>query len=343
MVTDAQTNEPLPYANIIYGSEGTSTNMDGSFVLTIDPLLEEQKLHIRYIGYESRHITLDEMDTNLYIELVSTSVVLDDIMVYSAEQIMSDLDGHRQINYEYGDQLLLSYYKETVTSNDDIYYLAEGIFDIYLPTIYSGDKTAVSARKTRKREFIALDTIEIPMITGHVSDMVNGATRRKGSFLDPNQRKNYIFSKEDLTIYDGREVFKIYYEPKTKKGTSKGVLYIDSESKAVIKAEYYPVIDQQNFWTNVKWTEEYTQVDGTWFIHRVSYTGEWKSKERSFAFNALMVVTDFEDAEGKPKLKNELSNNAIFFHEASTFSDSFWGIDNYVQLSEHERMSFAKK
>ncbi|UXP32602.1 carboxypeptidase-like regulatory domain-containing protein [Reichenbachiella agarivorans] len=342
-ILDSETREPLAFANIIYGNHGTTSNMDGHFVLNTDHQNKETRLIIKYIGYETATLTLEDGGTGLVIELKPESKVLDGVTIYTADDVIKDVIHFHQINYEFKDQLLHSYYKESIQSDGDYYYIAEGLFSIYLPTIYSDNKLAVSARKTRKKEFVSLDTVKIPMIQGHVTDMVDGSARRKGSFLDADYINNYKFTKDEVTTYDGREVFKITYEPINKKATSQGTIFIDIESKAIIKAEYYPTLDRQTFWTNVMWTEEYKEIDGTWYIHRVSYQGEWEYKNKKYAYDALMVVTDFKNVSKKPYFKDELTEDAVFFKEASVFSDTFWANDTHLELTETERVSFAKK
>ncbi|SHJ73546.1 CarboxypepD_reg-like domain-containing protein [Reichenbachiella agariperforans] len=342
-VIDAETHAPLPFANIVHGHSGTTSNLDGQFVLTIHEQVDSVYIEVKYMGYKSEQLTLAAGTTDLVIAMNNQTQMLNDVKIYSAENVMADVYSHHHLNYEYEDQLLESYYKESIRYGDNYYFIAEGIFDIYLPTIYSDNEVQVRAEKTRKKEFVLLDTVDMPMFSGHVHDMVQAASRRKTSFLDSENKDAYYFSKQDLTIYDGREVFEIHFEPRTKKGTASGTLFVDSETKAVIRAEYYPIIAHQDFWTRVKWIEEYKEIDGTCYIHRVSYLGEWTVDGRTYSMEALMLVTDFETIYETPVLENTLAEEAIFFHEASSFSDTFWEGHTYIALSQKERQSLAKK
>ena len=192
-----------------------------------------------------------------------------------------------------------------------------------------------------------MDRLGIPMFNGHASDMIESATRREDSFLDREEMVNYVYTKEDVTEYDGKEVYKIKFEPRNKKGTARGTLYIDIESKALIKAEYFPILENQFFWTNVMWTEEYIEINGTWYIHRVSYAGSWDHFGKTFTYDALLVVTDFNQSSEKTD-KSELANaaideQAIFFNEAGDFDDNFWEDHNYIKLSLKEKNSLVQK
>lgn len=340
-VVDQNTGLPLPFANIIYSNTGTTTNMDGEFVFQINYHRAENIILVKFIGYETAAISLEEDNTNLAVVLKPKTEMLDEVVVISADQVLQAVNNYHQINYEYSDQLLSSYYKETVNTGEDCIYLAEGIFDIYYPTVYSKEKASIFARKTRMKTFADMDTVFMPMIHGHATDMINGVTRRTDSFIKQQMLGNYTFTKEGLTWYDGKEVFQIKFEPRTKKANCRGTLFIDAESKALIRTEYEPLLDGQNFWQKVKWTEEYKEVNNSWYIHRVSYLGEWEQHGKSVTFEALLVVTDFETISVKPEFTNALSKNDIFFETASTFSENFWEENNYIKLNTKEKQALG--
>lgn len=80
VVTDADSNEPLPGVNIlIQGSTiGTSTNLDGEFELDLPDL--NVTLAVTYIGYENLFVDVGGQ-TELDIQLTSDTQLLDDIVV----------------------------------------------------------------------------------------------------------------------------------------------------------------------------------------------------------------------------------------------------------------------
>lgn len=68
-ITDASTNEPLAFVNIIYNSknQGTSTDLDGYF--KIDDYSKIEFLRISYIGYTTRNIPKTDLGTKHYVEI----------------------------------------------------------------------------------------------------------------------------------------------------------------------------------------------------------------------------------------------------------------------------------
>ncbi|MGL1889505.1 MAG: carboxypeptidase-like regulatory domain-containing protein [Reichenbachiella sp.] len=339
-ILDKDGESPLAFVNVSIGLTGTTTNLDGLFVLVVESKESKQELIINYIGYQSQSVWLKNKNIELDIALEQSSNILDPYSIYTADQIIQDFNNNRAINYTFENQLLNTYYKETTYANKEASHIAEGVFKIYQPSEFSKEETTVEVVKTRRKEIIPLDPNDLPMISGHATDMIEGVNRRKGSFLDMEEIGNYVYSKEYMTVYNGDEVYVLSFKPKNKKGTAEGVLYIDSKSKAIIRVEYHPILDNQYFWTRVKWTEEYAEKDGVWHLRRVSYCGHWETLETEFSFEALLVVTDVNDSSDKPEMENDLAANAIFFNEAPNFTDNFWETNNYVQLTEQEKISF---
>lgn len=80
-VVDADTGEPLPGVNILISGTtdvGTTTNVDGEFVLEVENL--EETLIISYIGYERLVIAIDGR-TELNIQLSPDIMMLEDLVV----------------------------------------------------------------------------------------------------------------------------------------------------------------------------------------------------------------------------------------------------------------------
>lgn len=341
-ILDKDSEQPLAFANVNIGGKTSTTNMDGQFIIVVPNEDNRLELSVNYIGYKSQILTLKNKSTELDVSLERYNEQIDIDNIYTAEQIIRDHNHNKRINYSYEDQLLSSYYKETTYENQNAGYIAEGVFNIFQPSEFSKEDVTVDVIKTRKKELKPLDPHDVPMISGHAMDMIEGVTRREGSFLNLEEMNNYDFSKEGVSVYNGREVYIISFIPNNRKATAKGLVYIDSHSKAIIKTEYYPILDNQYFWSKVKWTEEYGEKDGHWELRRVSYSGEWETGSKQYRFEALLVITDSKGINYIPEIENNLAAHAIFFNEAEQFNENFWETNNYVQLTEQEKVSFEE-
>lgn len=340
LVIDSETERVIPFAQITFGQTGTVSNIEGHFILKISDISVSSKLIVSSLGYQSIFLNIEDLKKKQYtIRLNPYAGRKESLSNFSGKKIIKDLINHRQINYEYDDLLLTTYYKETIHAGDEVCYLAEGILDIYLPTIYSKNKPAIEVMKSRKKEYVSLDSIKAPIINGHARDMLEGSMRRERSFLEHDEIDNYKFSVVGVSRFQDKEVVKVSFEPANDKGIAKGVLYVDGASHALVKTVYYPVVSNQKFWTEVKWIEEYTEVDGSWYLKYAYYSGKWEEGSQIYAFNALLLVTEFEQVDQPPQMNNTLEDNAVFFDEAVETSDLFWEDYNFLKLTEKEQQT----
>lgn len=81
---DSQTNEPLPFANIITNNkQGTITDVDGNF--SIESSKEITEISISYIGYTSKKVTINGNTTFIKIKLEPTIESLNEVIITNVE------------------------------------------------------------------------------------------------------------------------------------------------------------------------------------------------------------------------------------------------------------------
>jgi len=135
-IQDAETNLPLPAANIqIEGTfQGTITNADGNFVLTLDQL--PATIHVSYIGYQSQEISIRrQVPSDLRISLKPIILDMDAIVVVAEDPalaIMREVIRRKQL----WRKDLLTYrakaYSRLVFENDSgIVSIAESLSDFF--------------------------------------------------------------------------------------------------------------------------------------------------------------------------------------------------------------------
>lgn len=251
IVVDGETGEPLPFAHVYAGGIRTVTNIDGEFTITL-PKEDHVTIEVSFIGYETS--TIVQAEEKLTVKLQPSSIQLEAVTVRTGESIVWEVFKNLKLNYEFRQKSMTCYYKETLEDTAGFYYLAEGILDVFQPNDVSLDKTEISPIKVRKQAFKEMNS-DITMIRGHASDMLRSLERREKSFIHQDNFKHYEYSFEGLSSYNGSEVFIVKFEPIDKRGKSRGMLYIDSESHAVIKAEYFPLLNSYTLWDEVSWIE----------------------------------------------------------------------------------------
>lgn len=93
VITDNRTGEPLPSATVLYEGtyQGTIANLDGEFTIEADSF--PVTLLIRYIGYDSRRVVLEDTPGNrLHIKMDRSVTELEEIVVTDEDPGLSIME-----------------------------------------------------------------------------------------------------------------------------------------------------------------------------------------------------------------------------------------------------------
>ncbi len=106
LIQDSKTMEPLPYANILFMSQGKGTisNEVGIFSLNISEFKDTDSISIQYIGYKNRKLSFSDLRDISTIKLQEELVNLSEAYVYGnppkAKDIIKKVLDNREKNYK---------------------------------------------------------------------------------------------------------------------------------------------------------------------------------------------------------------------------------------------------
>jgi len=106
VLLDLDKKTALPYANIIILSnkKGTVTNEKGQFLLNIEKLSKNDTISFQYIGYETKNLTISQLDSSAVIVLKENTYNLKEIFVFSnnlnPESIVKKVIENQHSNYK---------------------------------------------------------------------------------------------------------------------------------------------------------------------------------------------------------------------------------------------------
>ncbi|MBK9109181.1 MAG: carboxypeptidase-like regulatory domain-containing protein [Saprospiraceae bacterium] len=87
IVTDANTKEPLAFANVLFSNTSTGTNTDFDGLYTLETSKKYLNLEARYVGYETKVIAVKYGETQVInFQLKPNNSVLNEVLVKSAKQ-----------------------------------------------------------------------------------------------------------------------------------------------------------------------------------------------------------------------------------------------------------------
>ena len=245
------------------------------------------------------------------------------------QSLMETVFNRFHINYEMSRTHKVGYYKESMSDSESIYYLADGIVDIYIPSnLNQTENASISPIKTRKKAFKEVG--EENLLFGNASDMARSSIWRPHSFLSEKNRHNYNYSYSGDSTVNGIDVSVVSFNPAKSSGKATGKIYVDKGSFAILRIDYNPIIQNSKFWSKVSWTEEFKFKNGAYELSSVKFHG--LSLENNFRYDAMLVMDQLEVLSRIPQSNSYIRENVSLFEKADDeFNDSFWEGYDYLK------------
>ena len=239
------------------------------------------------------------------------------------QSIMQEVFIRFHTNYEMSRLHKMGYYRESVTDSTSIYYLAEGIIDIYIPSnLNQIDNAAIYPIKTRKQAFKNIEADKL--LFGNASDMARSSIWRPNSFLNEKNRDSYTYSYAGETRLKSYDVTIIEFEPaKGSNGKVKGRIYVDQSYYGIVKIEYTPLVSHSKVWKEVSWSENFEFKNGAYELMNVKFEGS--SAIDDFKYEAVLAMDQLETVDQIPQNIVFIGENVPLFATASEISSEvFW-------------------
>lgn len=229
VVVDKETKKPIPFASLaILGTpHGTSTNLSGQFSLVVPDTFS---VKVTCIGYES--VEIQSFDAMKVIELKPGAIRLDAVVVTQKQinpaKIVRRAFSNVTNNYD-AEPFLQKFFYRHYTRRDSLYErLTEAVVDIWKHSGYRNTRSFGGEREEmrvvqlrRSLDITGMVQAKKPLHVGHVleGDLIGYQTNQKSSRLDfftsistlKTDFGNYTFKFDEITNYDGQEVYKIDY------------------------------------------------------------------------------------------------------------------------------------
>lgn len=337
------------------------TNEDGYFTLKLDEL--PTRLLVSALGYVNSALDCGKVQDlqNINVWLQADSYVLNNVMVYSAEDIVMKALEKVEQNFSLQTERLSCFYRETVRKQNRYVSLSEAVMDIY-KTGYDHDINRDKVLIVKGRSLIsqrAKDTLSVRVMGGP----------HEAVLIDLVKNREILFYEDDLTAYryemegqkqiNGRLQFVINFHPVEVREYPlySGTIYIDVERLSFTRIESSMDVSDQGkavrsmlikkprglrFKPKALNTTVNYHYDGQ--CSRISYIRnvylfncDWKRRLFSTGYRAVseMVVTDNEPTEMVRGWKNTFGRYDVLSSEIADFEDEeFWNDYNIIEPSE---------
>lgn len=246
LVIDARTRKPLSIANIflLNKSIGTISNASGRFELKLKSYDSDDTLGISYMGYKLYKIPLANIDTStVIVRLSSERVQISEVIIQPLDPIYILTKAIEQVpvNYDYQQNVLTAFYRETIRQDDKNISSSEAVINIFKEPYTTSRQDQVRLFKGRKWINTA-DKAYIDLIVqgGLYNALQLDIVKNFPTFLDVDYFALYEYNVEKIIIHFEKPTYVISFEqrPDVKYPCYNGHIYIDVESLAIVGASF---------------------------------------------------------------------------------------------------------
>jgi hypothetical protein len=370
MVVEGKDDTPIPYAslNITGESIGTMTNIDGQYDLIIPQRFRGKTISVRCLGFQTRELTQNELMGNVKVRLEPISIRLKEVVVkpVNVSDILKKFRDGIEKNYELSNQLMITFYRETIKRDDQYIGVWESIMEILKSPYNSGGADRVRFLKGRKSNFNKTFTDLSLKIQGGPWYITNlDIVRNLDTFLDPEFENLYKYRFEPPIMYNGRLTWVIRFSRKEDVDFPcyYGKILIDANSYALVNAEFG--LDKKSLKMNgetfirkephgyitrpeeAEYTVSYRIVDDRWQFYSARTQVIFKVKQKKENFKTeYRSVSDILVTQQYPfPRKARFGPNGLFRADdifadiIGTFDPEFW--ENYNVIKPDDDLSKA--
>ncbi|MEL7833472.1 DUF5686 and carboxypeptidase-like regulatory domain-containing protein [Fodinibius sp. Rm-B-1B1-1] len=246
-ITDIKTGETLPSANILIENtyRGTITNSNGEFSLTIPDSLLPATLIVRYIGYETKELSITRNSSfNQHIPLTPSVTEMQEIVVTDEDpgmRIMREvIKRKQQWRKELETYTAEAYTRQSLSNDTAIVSITESVSEVFWDKQQGHREIQKSKRQTANIE-AASNFAGVSYLPNFYDDDIEIAEFELVGITHPDALDYYDFKLLDQTSIDGQAVYKIEVNPARKlQPLFKGTAYVLAGEYALLQVDLEP-------------------------------------------------------------------------------------------------------
>jgi len=371
---DKITQEPIIYASVGISEVGigTITNQEGEFRLRLPQVFLQAEIHLSHLGYLPQDITcklLADKHNTFFLE--PNSIPLQEVVVHAVNplDVINEMLEKRIDNHTNAPVYLTTFYREGVERKKGMISLNEGIFKVVKTPFHSRSSDQVKLLKMRKVSNVhERDTLVTKIKSGINACLMLDLIKQLPDFLRAESESPYIYIHSAITVIDNNLVDVISFKQKEsfKEPLYQGEIYIDKDSRALLKVEFEIQPEYIKKATNmfverksrnlqitpqeIKYTVSYKQWNDKYYINHVRGDLQFRIKKKRLLSSSTTVHTWFEMVTCKIETEDvsrftrseTLSTRTVFAETRFEYDNKFWGDFNII-IPENELSEAIQK
>jgi hypothetical protein len=361
-VLDQESGAPLPYASIVIPEKGlgVASNMDGVFQFRMPGVFLNTTVRVSYMGFKSRTLPIELLvDNNVDIILETDYISMQEVIIrhYDPKIIVREALAKRDQNYSNEPVYHINFYREGIIYNNKLLNYSEAIFKVfksgYRNSLENDQVMLLKSRNISNTDHT--DTLIMKIRAGVRSALELDIMKTIPVFLDVEYLHEVEFTSVDLVTIDSKMVYAIEFEQiqTTFLPIYKGILYIDMESLAILKAEFevhpkyinkskhlFLVRQSRRYnasFDRIRYSVSYQEHNGRYHLSHVRGDIEVRFRPRNRIFSRPyygfleMAVSRIDDQNVSRFSRREtMRTNTTFADENFGYDYAFWGEYNII-------------
>jgi hypothetical protein len=303
-IIDKTTQKPLQGVSIQASQhKGTISNNKGNFGLNLSETNNQIFLTFTYVGYKKMTVACKPNFDNI-IELVPSTKDLSEVIISSkAKSLVQRAIEKIPINYPEKPTIITGISRvHNIVNDSDYYYKSDGVLKVYSSS-YSSDE-GKQAVKLIQKKFLLRENKKSkhyndpskPTWVGEYSSVPDFVLSHS-AFINLNYLKDYSYFEKEKTIYEGRRVYVVDFESKTKKNIE-GAMYIDTATLAFVGFALTRYNVREIFFVPISLSKisiTYQMIDNKWYIKNTHSESKYvingnSQYTRDFVFTSLDTI-----------------------------------------------------
>ena len=367
-VLDASTKKPLGFASIYMTSTNISnvSNMDGVFSLKVPVANRNDTIMVSYLGFKSAKIAVSAFgDKEVSIALEPSVYTLDPVVIkpQDATSMMKMAIANIEKNYPSKPTQMTAFYREMIRKRNTYVSINEAVLDVTKASYRGFRADQIGIYKARgNHDEGRIDTLLVRFQGGPNSAMEIDVVKSPFLWTEIIEMDDiYNFKFDTPTTIGDRFFYVIDFDQKPALSDMyfRGKAYIDSESMAIGRMEFYMNVERFSNEANslfikkkpsnlkmsvlqAQYTVNYRESDGLWYFDysrtELLLNAKWDKKwfSSNYSITSEMAITDiYEDANRKIAPENRIRQSDIISHKVNDYTDeNFWEGYNVIEPEE---------
>ncbi|MDI9364217.1 MAG: carboxypeptidase-like regulatory domain-containing protein [Flavobacterium sp.] len=307
-VVDKNTQKPLQGVSIhVSKYKGSVTNNKGFFSIGVDTTTNTYQLSFSFIGYKKATISCLPNISNM-IELVPTSSNLKEVIVSTrAKTLIERAIDKIPDNYPSKPFIINGIFRVyNIVNDSDYYYKADGVVKAFSPA-YNEDngkqqvkliQNKFVLRENKLSKFYNTPTEKHTWVGQFYN--IDDYVFNRPNYINKKHLKNYIYTEREKIIFEGRKVYVVDFESKTKKQVE-GTIYLDTATLAFVKFDVTRYNVNGIFFVPIAigtYSTTYQLISGKWYVKESQGESKYNTKHDAHYFrNFVTTSVDTNDVK----------------------------------------------